>query len=304
MKDVDQLKTEMTKLEAKIAQLQKEQTKITEWILWRKIEAGAITANGLEQLDKATHACSVIKHVVDDIKKMTVLLAEVTKLPRITELIAGEHGEKYDKKILRDLENADAVSKSAVIFLLQVKDLILEADLKLKSSGWLSDRPPEIPKPDVLACEPSPPLTEERIGERETTSNDHVFDEIFLEPKTLPAEHQRSQGSRELEELQESLRTVRNQKKNLKNKMLQRRNSIHLTDEEKAERYPLDAAKVEEFNETIQKLVNDIEKISFDGPSQSTLSTEIAKERYIQATLRNSPADEAMVADISVTKNF
>lgn len=147
MSETTRRKTELETLQLEIQlqqrRFEKQQAEITEWILRRKIEAGAITANCIEQLDKGQHACKLVQQVVDQVRKATALLAEAVKIPQIAQMICEKNGEKSDKQLFRDLENADAAAKSALIFLIQVKDIILDADTKLKSTGWLSDRPPK-----------------------------------------------------------------------------------------------------------------------------------------------------------------
>jgi hypothetical protein len=269
----DDLKTEIKDLKAYAAQLDQQ---IAEWIMWRKVEAGEITAQGLEQLDKAVHACNVVGHVMEDIKRITTLIAEVLDLPKVAELIQGAHGAKYDKQILVDLKQADKVAQGAVMFLLQAKDIILEADLKLKSTGWLSDRPPQIPK-------------REQENELELLTNGSTPDEQNTSSES---------GSTEtLEDLQSTHRAISNQRKNLKEKMRTRKNNTHVREEDKARQYKIDAAKLEDLTAKAQEIMSKIEKLSAGKPTT-------AANLYVQSTLRNRPADTAMPDTMNKSCNF
>ena len=271
---------------------EQQKNEISIWLLRRKVEAGIITANGLEQLDKARHACNVVQHVVEDLKKVTTLLAEATKLPQSSRMICEAHGEKYDKQLLRDLEEADSISKNAVMFLLQVTDLILDADIKLKSTGWLSDYPPVDSNKSTVILEKE--ATPEEILPVQEVKSDSV--------QNCVKEHS-TDGK--LESLQEELENIRRQKKNLKKKMLARKKSDHMSDNEKAEQKRIDESKLNELNRMIQQLVEDIKKlIALNDARAIPPNTGNIAELYRRATLRDNPADDCIPDKIGVFANF
>ena len=124
-------------------ELSEERRRVVKWMLLRKIEAGLITAEAIDQIDKISHACSVLVHAHESLLKSAQFIAEACKLPVLAKAISDKDNAAT-KRILSHAQNADAVSQSAVMFLVQVQEELIEADLKLQSTSWLSDSPPEI----------------------------------------------------------------------------------------------------------------------------------------------------------------
>jgi hypothetical protein len=85
--------------------------------------------------------------------------------------------------------------------------------------------------------------------------------------------------------------------------MSQRRNSPHTNDEQKANQHRIDAAKIEELTKKAEELSKKIGPFPTGNSMLSVLSEDSA-EKYLKATLRNTPVEDAMPDHIGISANF
>lgn len=235
-----------------------EQERVNRWMLQRKVEAGAITALGLNELDSAINACQIVQQVIESLKTITEQLANATNLAPIADALNDMSDEdKIDKKILKQLKDGDAVAQTAAMCLLPVLSHIQNAQLKLQSTGWLSDRPPVINKNDLQDLVQEADRTEEK-SEIESESEESNITSISLDKAVEESTPVDSSQTLSHDELKSTLSKLKSKKKRLRGKMKTRESNENTTAEEKARQLAIDEEKLAEIDGMIEEITADI----------------------------------------------
>lgn len=273
-----------------------EQERVNRWMLKRKVEAGTITALGLNELESAEHSCKIVAQVVETLTKITEDIAKAVNLPQISDALNKiSNDEKVDKSTLKLLKNESQVAERAWSDLKTVTLGIQEARLKLQSTGWLSDRPPVINEAELQKLkneveeleEPNASTLEQEVPTSQSLTIEKAPEKIESEADT----HAPS-----VNELKDQLSKLKVRKKKMRGKMNKRMRSENTNDEVKAKQLREDEAKITEIDAMIGEIVADMNQLNalqeMAAQPQPVMTKMEAVDLYRKATLRSELISE------------
>lgn len=138
--------------------VERKKTEVQVWMMQRKLDAGLIAKECLDEILHARNACETVFQVVKNLNDIASSLAELVGIGEIAEVIKSSNAN--EKEIMLKLKSASAIGKMAATSLVPAVEKLQEVKTLLQSTGWLSDYPPVDCKLNVKEVLASPEVSD------------------------------------------------------------------------------------------------------------------------------------------------